>query len=63
MTVRDVLKMVSSGEITNLDTEIVLDIGDNRYFEVSYWELGEHGLDAEPVYKQITTENSILILG
>lgn len=63
MTVQDILDLVESGTITNFKTEIVVDVGDNRYFEVRYWELGEHGLDNEEVYKQIETRKSILILG
>lgn len=63
MTIQDILELVESGEITNLDTEIVIDCGDNRYYQVSYWDLVEYGLSGEEVYQRIDTENSILVIG
>lgn len=63
MTIQDILELVESGEITNLDTEIVIDCGNNRYYKVCYWDLIERGLSGEEIYQQIDAENSILVLG
>lgn len=61
MTIRDLIKLIDSGEITNLDTEIV--VSDNgKYKQVHDYFLGENGLDCKEVYKDIDTKQSIIVL-
>lgn len=62
MTINDLLQLVQDGTITNMDTEIVIHTKD-KYYQCSWWDLGEYGLDHKEIYEEIKTKKSILILG
>lgn len=57
MTIRDLLLLIEDGEITNLDTEIVIQNKDGTTNFVDSWNLYEYGLDTTVELERMWIKN------